>query len=120
MHPLVYGYSLALSKERDIHIAVSEHEVLGADHAEIGASLASHWNLPATIRIPIRHHHFIEFDEQMPKEVHNHNLIFETGVLSISNLMTAAFDLILWSCPLWTVWMHSAKSAATPSCEPHQ
>jgi len=87
--PLLYGYALAISKERDIHIAVSEREVLEADHAEIGASLASHWNLPATIRIPICHHHFIEFDGKIPSEVHNHNLIFETSVLSLSNLMTA-------------------------------
>jgi len=87
--PLVYGYSLAISKERDAHVAVSEREVLGADHAEIGASLASHWNLPATLRIPIRHHHFFEFDDEMPKEVQNHNLVFETSVLAVSNLMTA-------------------------------
>lgn len=86
--PLLYGYSLALSKERTVHIAVSEREAIGATHAEIGASLASHWNLPASIRIPIRHHHFTEFGDQIPTEVHNHNLTFETGVLSVSNLMT--------------------------------
>lgn len=91
--PLVYGYSLALVKERNIHIAVAEREVLQTDHAEIGGRLAANWNLPASLRIPIKHHHFPEFGEEIPAEVRNHSMETETSVLAISNLMaTALFD----------------------------
>lgn len=91
--PLVYGYALALAKERSIHIAVAEREVLQTHHAEIGGRLAAHWNLPASLRIPIKHHHFSELGDEMPAEVRNHNLETETRILSVSNLMTAAlFD----------------------------
>ncbi|MDA0708963.1 MAG: HDOD domain-containing protein [bacterium] len=85
--PLVYGYSLALAKERNIHIAVAEREVLQTDHAEIGGRLTANWNLPASLRIPIKHHHFPEFSKEVPTEVSNHNLQVETSVLALSNLM---------------------------------
>jgi two-component system cell cycle response regulator len=88
--PLVYGYSLAIAKERGIHVAVAEREVLQTDHAEMGGRLTAHWNLPASLRIPIKHHHFSEFGKKLPTEVRNHNLETETSVLAISNLMTAA------------------------------
>ncbi|MBT3603567.1 MAG: HDOD domain-containing protein [Candidatus Latescibacteria bacterium] len=91
--PLVYGYSLAIAKERNIHIAVAEREALETDHAEIGGRLTAQWNLPASLRIPIKHHHFSEFGTEIPTEVRNHNLETETSVLAISNLMTTAlFD----------------------------
>jgi len=91
--PLVYGYSLAIAKERKIHIAAAEREVLQTDHAEIGGRLAAHWNLPASLRIPIKHHHFSEVNDDMPVEVRNHNLETETSVLAVSNLMaTALYD----------------------------
>jgi HD-like signal output (HDOD) protein/CheY-like chemotaxis protein len=91
--PLVYGYSLALAKERDVHTAVAEREVLQTDHAEIGGRLCAHWNLPVGLRIPIKHHHFSEFGDEIPTEVRNHNLQTETRILAISNLMSVAlFD----------------------------
>lgn len=88
--PLMYGYSLALAKERGIHVAVAEREVLQTDHAEIAGRLTANWNLPASLRIPIKHHHFPEFGDDVPTEVRNHNLENETSVLAISNLMTGA------------------------------
>jgi len=55
--PLVYGYSLALAKERQVHVAVAEREVLQTDHAEIGARILAHWNLPGEVINAVRWHH---------------------------------------------------------------
>src|SRR5688572_29124102 len=54
--------SAALLKERDPNFAGEsfldrERRVLGADHAEIGAFLATHWKLPADLVEAIRWHH---------------------------------------------------------------
>ena len=35
----------------------AEREMLGMDHAEIGAKLAEEWNMPAEITAAIRYHH---------------------------------------------------------------
>ncbi|MCK5241423.1 HDOD domain-containing protein [bacterium] len=35
----------------------AERDVIGTDHAEVGALLAEHWNLPATLRSVIAYHH---------------------------------------------------------------
>lgn len=35
----------------------TEREVLGTDHAELGAALCDAWNLPAHIRMPVAGHH---------------------------------------------------------------
>jgi HD-like signal output (HDOD) protein len=35
----------------------AERDVIGTDHAEVGALLAEHWNLPETLRSVIAHHH---------------------------------------------------------------
>lgn len=87
--PLVYGYALALSKERDIHMAVAEREVLGTDHADIGGRLAEQWHLPPALRVPVKYHHFSEFGAEVPPEVNKHNLVLETGVLSVSHWMAS-------------------------------
>lgn len=88
--PLVYGYALAISKERGIPIVQAEREVLGVDHAEIAGMLASQWHLPTSLRIPVKHHHFPAFGDEIPSEVTNHNLLLETSVLAISNQMMSA------------------------------
>ena len=35
----------------------AEREVLGVDHAEVGALIAEHWNLPEALVVAIRYHH---------------------------------------------------------------
>lgn len=42
---------------RGISFEEAEHEVLGADHAEIGAAVLMHWNLPPPMVQAVRWHH---------------------------------------------------------------
>lgn len=41
----------------DISFEIAEKEVLGVDHAEIGARILSHWSLPADLVHAVRWHH---------------------------------------------------------------
>jgi putative nucleotidyltransferase with HDIG domain len=42
--------------QRQVFI-VAEHQILGADHAEIGAAVAEKWNLPEAVCAVVRWHH---------------------------------------------------------------
>ncbi len=46
-----------LAHGHGIHVDEAEREVLGIDHAEAGAILAEHWNLPTSVVEAIRNHH---------------------------------------------------------------
>jgi HD-like signal output (HDOD) protein len=49
----------------------AEIELLGADHGELGALVAEHWLLPASLANGIRHHHFpAESKEPVAHAVH--------------------------------------------------
>ena len=48
-----------------------EQEVMGIDHAELGALLAEKWQLPEILILPIRHHHNPEAMEQGGKQLRN-------------------------------------------------
>ena len=87
--PLAYGNAMGISHERDTHPIHTEREVLGADHAEVGAHLAKHWNLPSNIQAAIRHHHFTEFgDDPDPETVNGYADTIR--IVNFSNLMTDA------------------------------
>lgn len=47
----------AMEDVEETAISVYEHEVLGFDHAELGAELVAHWHLPELFAITIRYHH---------------------------------------------------------------
>jgi diguanylate cyclase (GGDEF)-like protein len=51
-------YAAVLEKAAGDHAALRDHErqVLGLDHAEVGAALVEFWKLPPVIVAPIRHH----------------------------------------------------------------
>ncbi|MBK33988.1 MAG: hypothetical protein CME26_00475 [Gemmatimonadetes bacterium] len=87
--PLAYGNAMGMARERDIHPIHTEREVLGADHAEVGAHLAQHWNLPSNIQATIRHHHFSEFgDDPDPETVNGYTDAIR--IINFSNLLTDA------------------------------
>lgn len=48
---------LTLANERSLSFEVAEREVLGIDHAEVGAALLDRWNLPSHIVEVVRWHH---------------------------------------------------------------
>jgi HD-like signal output (HDOD) protein len=45
-----------------LRLQAAEREQLQLDHAEVGAALARHWQLPNQLTAPIRHHHDSEED----------------------------------------------------------
>ena len=51
-------YAAVLEKAGGDHASLRDHErqLLGLDHAEVGAALAESWRLPPVIVAPIRHH----------------------------------------------------------------
>jgi HD-like signal output (HDOD) protein len=88
--PVLYGYALALADEKSLPIARAERDAFGTDHAEIGARLAEHWNLPPNMVVPIRHHHYLDLDEELESEVKDLNLTFSVDLLNVSSLITDA------------------------------
>lgn len=48
---------IEIAASRGISFEAAEREVLGTDHAEIGACLLEHWSLPPTIGSAVRWHH---------------------------------------------------------------
>jgi putative nucleotidyltransferase with HDIG domain len=55
--PEEYDRILDLVHSKNISMREAEMEVLGMDHCEIGADLASEWNLPDRLTVPVRLHH---------------------------------------------------------------
>ena len=55
--PEAYMEISRLAHEQDIILPEAEERVLGMTHTHIGAWLAERWNLPATLRDALAHHH---------------------------------------------------------------
>jgi HD-like signal output (HDOD) protein len=74
--PIVHGYARGVADEDGSHIAVAERKAFGTDHAEIDSRLSEHWNLPPNMVVPIRHHHYLDVDEELASDVRDLNLTF--------------------------------------------
>ncbi len=48
---------IAHAKKNEISFVEAEKEILGIDHAEVGALLLRQWKLPQQLEIPVRYHH---------------------------------------------------------------
>jgi putative nucleotidyltransferase with HDIG domain len=48
---------LELAQEEQIDLVAAEQQILGIDHAEVGARLLESWNLPAYLAEVVRWHH---------------------------------------------------------------
>lgn len=57
LYPEEYEQTRALAISRQTFIRETERGIFGIDHAEAGALLGDHWNLPGTIAEAIRCHH---------------------------------------------------------------
>ena len=55
--PAAMGQALAWARLHDQPLQLAEHEVLGIDHAEVGALVAQHWQLPPALVAAIGGHH---------------------------------------------------------------
>ena len=60
LYPTEFRNAVADAAKREVLIGEVEHEVFGMSHAEVGGSLADHWNLPESVSEAIRGHHEVE------------------------------------------------------------
>ena len=56
-HAELFGRVTAYRLERDCHLLQAEREVLGFDHAQVGAALAQRWNFAPEIKVAVEFHH---------------------------------------------------------------
>ncbi len=62
--PTEFDQAITLSLERVIPLSDAEREVLGYTHVEVGDLLAEQWNMPESMREPLRRHHEdVSFEE---------------------------------------------------------
>lgn len=60
---------LVLDSGDELPVHQAEQQVLGFDHAEVGAEMARQWHLPTLLEECIAFHHHIEAAEKYPREV---------------------------------------------------
>lgn len=71
VEPLAYSLTMQAKVERDVGIIEIERELLGVDHAQVGAELARLWKLPQSVADAIGGHHGAdELDSEMADAVH--------------------------------------------------
>ena len=75
---------LELARTRDLPWLEAERLALGTDHAEIGASIASHWHFPAAVQAAIAAHH-------LPQ--HNGGTTGMADVIHVADAIVHALDL---------------------------
>jgi len=51
------GKILQMALDRSLPFDAAEAEVLGVNHAEVGAAVLRHWRLPSYFAVPVRWHH---------------------------------------------------------------
>lgn len=81
----------ALALEQRISFEQAEQKALGIDHAEVGAFLAEHWSLPASIVDAVRLHHEPERAAQDPLIV---NLVHVADVVCLMAGVGASVDAL--------------------------
>lgn len=67
--------------EKQVYMRDAEHEIIGTDHAEVGAWLAKSWFLPDKLTEPINCHHQVEASE-------NHRI--KTAVVHMADVLIKA------------------------------
>lgn len=60
---------LVLDSGDELAMYQAEQEVMGLDHAQVGAALARQWNLPSMLEECIAFHHDVSAAKQYPREV---------------------------------------------------
>lgn len=75
---------LVLDGAEELQVNEAEQQVIGLDHAEVGAELARKWNLPPMIEECIACHHHIENAQRHPREaalIHIANVVAQMAEL---------------------------------------
>jgi putative nucleotidyltransferase with HDIG domain len=75
--------AIELAKETGQDVHAAEKSIIGFSHNEVGAELATRWNLPGNIIEVIRHHH-------EPEQANSHPL--DVALIHIANFITNTLD----------------------------
>lgn len=81
--PDLAGRALALARERELPLHLAEREVMGCDHAEVGAELVHVWNLPPVLEEVVRWHH-------QPQRAHS--FPSETAIVHLADVISGALE----------------------------
>ena len=57
LYPELFGVVARQAMDTGLSLRLVEREIFGLDHAEVGALLGNHWNLPNSVVSAIRFHH---------------------------------------------------------------
>ena len=85
--PTVIGFAI----KHKVSFELAEQEVLGIDHAEVGACLLEHWNLPEALVKAVRWHHQPEEFSGDPLVV---NLVHVADVVCLMTGIGAGIDAL--------------------------
>lgn len=111
-YPALHAQARTLAEHEGLFIFEAENAVFGFDHADIGASLCRHWNLPESIVQAIGGHHQIAMLPGTPQPLSPAELA--AGIIHIADAMAHGLNLeqdaqalvppvsdVLWSrlCP---------------------
>ena len=85
-HLQLAARTLALSRDLDIEPRAAELQILGVGHDEVGAKLAQHWHLPASIVAAIAGHH-------APPALEPGDRLSLAALVHVADVMAHALDL---------------------------
>lgn len=83
--PVAYAKVMKLKADKDGDLVDMERDLLGLDHAVVGAALARLWKLPETIAAAIAEHHAIASNSPPVTEM--------ADVMHVANVLAHALDL---------------------------
>lgn len=78
--------AVALARSQDLPLLLAERQLLGVDHAEVGALIASHWHFPAAVVAAI-------LDHPAPGRDGAHPAALLTALVHVANAIVHALDL---------------------------
>lgn len=84
--PEAAAQAIALAKADDSGPTRAECEVLGFDHAQVGALVARHWHFPEAITLAIAQHH-------APEPAQGDEFISLSGLVHVADSVAHALDL---------------------------
>lgn len=104
--PELYGKVMVQAYGGKQSFTEIERELLGFDHAELGALIAAKWRLPESLRLIIRYHHSPEALPSLPPDVRRLTALTSVATATCSRLgvgrrqPVTAIDLV--AMPAWS------------------
>ena len=90
-YPQLYREVRQLALQNNLYSCEAEKQVFGFDHADIGASLCRHWNLPEGIVLAIAAHHAISENAVPPQDWTETDQL--AGVIQLADAMAHGLNL---------------------------